>query len=93
MTGIGTATILGPDLCVVISDYFSIKTQLRLQGDKGLTQLTFECRNLDRYNIQIFETNFNLTYYTDRINTDNLKKDLVQTIEDRSKFITTLLLN
>ena len=62
MTGIGTATILGPDLCVVISDYFSIKTQLRLQGDKGLTQLTVEWRNLDRLNIEMFQTNVNLTY-------------------------------
>ena len=44
----GTATIFGTDSCVDISDHFPIKTQLPLQGNKSVTQLTIESRNLNR---------------------------------------------
>ena len=45
---IGNATIFGPDSYVDIADHFLIKIQLPLQGDKSLTQLTIERKNLDR---------------------------------------------
>ena len=62
---IGNATIFFPDSCVDISDYFPTKIQLPLQGDKSLTQLSIERRNLDRINVEIFKTNINLTLNCD----------------------------
>ena len=64
-----------------------------LQGDKSLTQLTIERRNLDRINIEIFKSDINLTLNSDRINIDNPTLDHIQIIEDRTKLIITSLLN
>ena len=89
----GNATVFGPDSYVDISDHFPIKVQLPLQGDKSLTQITIERRNLDRINIEIFKSNINLTLNSDRINTDNLTIHHMQIIEDRTKLIITPLLN
>ena len=55
--------------------------------------MTIERRNLDKIKIEIFKNNINLTLNSDRINTDNLTKDPMQIIEDRNKFVITLLLN
>ena len=56
-----------------------------LQGDKTLTLLTFERRNLGRINIEIFKSNVNLTLNSNRISTDNLTIDHMQIIKDRTK--------
>ena len=64
-----------------------------LQGNKSLTQLTIERRNLDKISMEIFKSNINLTWYSNRIKTENLTKDHTQLIEDRTKFITTSLMN
>ena len=87
------ATIFGPDSCVDISDHFPIKTQLPLLGDKSLTQITIERRNLDRIIIEIFKSLINLTLNSDRISTDNPTKDHIQIIEDRTKLIIKSLLH
>ena len=90
---IDNATIFGLDSCVDISVHFPIKIHLPLLGDKSLTQLTIERRNLDKINIEIPKININLTTNSDRISTTNLSKDPVQVIENRTKFIFRLLFN
>ena len=90
---IGNATIFSPDSCVDISDHFLVKIQLPLQGDKSLTHLTIERRNLDRINKEIFKNKINSTLSSERISTYNLRIDHMQIIEDKTKLIIKSLLN